>query len=260
MVHAWSMTDQEASPLAAGRRRSPSRLVLVRHAQSVGNVADELAHARGLGRLELDTRDADTPLSDLGEEQARALGRHLLDLPESERPQVVVTSPYQRARRTAEIALQTAGLEHTLIVDERLRERDLGVLDGYTRKGIEERFPEEADRRTRVGKLYYRPAGGESWCDVALRVRSVLGDLRSEYDSERVWLFSHQAVIMSFRLVLESLDEEALLREDRENPVPNVSMTTYEPDDAGALVLVSYGVTSGDGPTTVETPVGEGTT
>ena len=238
------MNQPQNNPLAAGRRSAPRRLVLVRHAQSVGNVADEHAHAHGLGRLELDTRDADTPLSELGEQQARALGEHLRGLSADELPDVVVSSPYERARRTAEIALTTAGLDHKLVVDERLRERDLGVLDGYTRKGIEAEYPDEAARRARVGKFYYRPAGGESWCDVALRVRSLLADIRAEYDSEHVWVFSHQAVIMAFRLVLESMDEAAILEVDSQTPVPNVSLTSYLRNDDGALELEEYGRTT----------------
>ena len=198
---------EQTDSIAAGRRTAPRRLVLVRHGQSLGNVADAEARKAGEGRLAIDFRDADTPLSDLGTEQATALGAHLASLPEELRPEVILSSPYARARGTAETALQKAGLDHSLVLDERLRERDLGIFDGLTGDGIRAEYPEEAERRTKVGKFYYRPPGGESWCDVALRVRSVLADIRQEYADEHVWIFSHQAVIMSFRLVLEGLDE-----------------------------------------------------
>jgi broad specificity phosphatase PhoE len=46
----------------------------VRHAQSVGNVADEEARKQGAARLDLDARDADVELSDTGRGQAEALG------------------------------------------------------------------------------------------------------------------------------------------------------------------------------------------
>ncbi|MCT1516903.1 hypothetical protein M3G71_16850, partial [Dietzia cercidiphylli] len=51
-----------------------SRLLLVRHGQSVGNIADDEARAAGAHRLDLDYRDADTPLSDTGFTQASAGG------------------------------------------------------------------------------------------------------------------------------------------------------------------------------------------
>ena len=58
--------------------------------------------------------------------------------------------------------------------DERLRERDFGAFDGMTGAGIREQYPDEAKRRDLLGKFYYRPPGGESWADVALRIRSLL--------------------------------------------------------------------------------------
>jgi broad specificity phosphatase PhoE len=230
-----------AQTTAAGRGAAPAELVLVRHAQSEGNVADEAARRRGLGRLELTTRDADTPLSTLGREQAGALGEHLARLGPDRRPDVVLSSPYARAAGTAEIAL--SGLDDVPVHhDERLRERDLGAFDRMTGIGIREAFPEEAERRTLMGKLYYRPPGGESWTDVALRVRSVLSDVRQVHVGQRVWIFTHQAVIMSFRLVIEGLDEGKLLEIDREVPLANCSLTTYRDRD-GALELASFAST-----------------
>jgi broad specificity phosphatase PhoE len=137
----------------------------------------------------------------------------------------VVSSPYRRAADTARTALGDLGCE--LVFDERLRERDLGVFDGLTGLGIRTRYPEEAARRKKLGKFYYQPPQGESWCDVALRVRSLLDDLRSGYDDARVWLFSHQAVVMTFRYVLEGLTEERLLEIDRDEHLPNASVTGY---------------------------------
>lgn len=203
----------------------PTSLTLVRHAQSVGNRADALAREAGAEELDLDFRDADVELSETGCAQARGLGTWLAAQDEPDRPTVVITSPYRRAVQTAELAV--AGLDVELLYDERLRERDLGVFDGLTGVGIRARYPEEAERRKKLGKFYYQPPSGESWCDVALRVRSLLNDVRFGYDGARLWLFSHQAVIMTFRYVLEGLSEGRLLEIDRDEHLPNVSMTTY---------------------------------
>ncbi|GAB3878639.1 histidine phosphatase family protein [Terrabacter terrigena] len=217
-------------------------LVLVRHGESVGNVADAEARRRGLGRLELETRDPDTPLSEQGRQQADVLGRTIAGLGPNEQPEVVLSSPYARAAETAHVVTQRLELGVTL--DERLRERDLGVFDGLTGAGIREAYPEEAERRARLGKFYYRPPGGESWTDVALRVRHVLVDLASMHAGRRVWVFTHQAVIMSFRLVVEGLDEKRLLELDRDEPLGNCSLTRYRRDAGGALELVSFADTS----------------
>lgn len=246
------------SDLSAGRLNAPARLVLVRHGESVGNVADREAREKGIGKLDLEYRDADTPLSATGERQAAAVGAWVAGLENQQRPTVAISSPYNRAASTARAALGELDIADRLVTDERLRERDLGIFDGLTGLGIREAYPQEAERRSRVGKFYYRPPGGESWCDVVLRVRSVLADIRQEYDGECVWVFSHQAVIMSFRYVLEDLDEQTLLGIDTDTPMGNCSVTSYERCEDGSLQLVEYNDTSAvraaDEPETREEP------
>ncbi len=78
----------------------PQRLWLVRHGQSAGNVARDLAEASGQELIDLATRDADTPLSELGVQQSQELGRWFAALPAAMRPNVLLTSPFLRARQT----------------------------------------------------------------------------------------------------------------------------------------------------------------
>ena len=213
-----------------------STLWLVRHAESEGNLADDKARQARAERLELTDRDADVPLSATGREQAAALGRTWHTMTEDERPTRVLCSPYERAVQTATGALEAAGWEHLEVHrDERLRERDLGLLDGFTRHGIEAKFPEEAERRAWLGKFYYRPPGGESWADVAGRIRAVL-EGRGPANGERLLVVSHQAVIMVMRYVLEDLTEQQVLEIDSSEVVANAAVTTYAGAD-GALRL-----------------------
>jgi broad specificity phosphatase PhoE len=225
---------------------------LVRHAQSEGNVADDRARGARAERLELDIRDPDVPLSADGTEQARLLGRAWCRVASERRPTRVLSSPYERAYRTAVVAVDVAGWDLAVERDERLRERDLGMLDGFTRYGIEAQFPEEAERRARLGKFYYRPPGGESWADVAGRVRAVLEGQAPE-DGERLLVVSHQAVLMLFRYVLEHLDERQVLEIDRDDPVANTAVTVYT-GPPGSMTLRSAGDVShldrGDAPVT----------
>ncbi|UOY00708.1 histidine phosphatase family protein [Blastococcus sp. PRF04-17] len=222
------------------RGPGPSVIWLVRHGESMGNVADAKAQQAGAGRLELDVRDPDVPLSDTGRAQAEALGRHLAGLPEEERPTAVLSSPFARALTTATLA--TDGLGVRVRTDERLRERDFGAFDGMTGAGIREQFPDEAGRRDLLGKFYYRPPGGESWADVALRIRSLLATEALRHDCERLLVVAHQAVIMVFRYVLEELTEQELLEVDREHQVANASFTRYEMDADGYLRLAEFNV------------------
>jgi broad specificity phosphatase PhoE len=220
-------------------RRGPEQLVLVRHGESCGNLADAEARERGAERLDLSDRDADVELSDTGRRQADAVNAWLKDH-RSLRPDVVLSSPYRRAAETAERAVE--GLDLEIIFDERLRERDLGVLDGLTGAGIRAEFPEEAERRTKLGKFYYKPPSGESWCDVVFRIRTLFSDLRETFDGATVWMFTHQAVITSFRYVLEGLTEHELMEIDRASHLGNASMTRYCRGEGG-FELLSFGDT-----------------
>jgi broad specificity phosphatase PhoE len=214
-------------------------LGVIRHGQSEGNVAAQQAEASGAEIVDIDTADAEVPLTATGREQATAVGRWLGALPPGERPEVVVTSPFRRARETAEIAVaNTRSVDpYPLLVDERLRDRELGVLDRLTRRGVAARLPEEADRRRRLGRIYYRPPGGESWVDVALRLRAVLGDLRRDHRDRRVLLFAHEAVAYVLRYLVEGLTLAQLVELSGGSGLDNGSLTAWARSD-GALKLV----------------------
>ncbi|WP_230684773.1 histidine phosphatase family protein [Cellulomonas sp. JZ18] len=218
---------------------APASLVLVRHGESVGNLAAARAERTGAEVVDLGTRDADTPLSDRGLDQARALGAWLGGLRGDERPEVVWCSPYLRTRQTAAAALDAAGLDLPVRLDERLRDRELGVLDRLTRAGVEARHPQEAERRRLLGKMYHRPPGGESWADVALRLRAALRDLSERDDGRRVLVVAHDAVVMLLRYVLEDMTEDALMAVVRERSVRNASVTRLDRED-GAWLLTAF--------------------
>ncbi len=220
----------------------PSELFLIRHAESAGNVARERALASGATLIDIATRDCDVPLSELGERQAAALGRWCarnLDPVDA-----VISSPYVRARETAALALRAAQWTGVpLAFDERLREKEFGMLDRLTREGIEVKFPEQTALRTTLGKFYYRPPGGESWTDVILRLRTFVDTLLREHRGRRVAVVSHQVIVLCLRYVFERLTEEQLLAIDRAGDVANCSITTYRFDPAAnALALRSYNV------------------
>jgi broad specificity phosphatase PhoE len=209
----------------------PDVLWIVRHGQSAGNVARDAAEASGLAMIDIAQRDVDVPLSELGERQAGALGRWIAKMTPEERPSVVLSSPYLRARETARVAISTAGVDRediSFITDERLREKEFGILDRLTRVGIQEKYPEQAEARSVLGKFYFRPPGGESWCDVILRLRSVIDTITRDYRRERVLIVSHQVVVNCFRYLLERLSEEQILALDRAEEIANCSVTSYE--------------------------------
>lgn len=216
-------------------------LLLVRHGESVANAAAAAAEAAGAETIAVPTRDADVALSPTGIRQAEALGSFLGALPATEQPQLIWSSPYLRARQTAALAIETAGIQLPLQIDERLRDRELGVIDALTRLGVQQRLPLEAERRRWLGKFYYRPPGGEAWTDVALRLRSLLIDLDRDGADARVLLVCHDAVIMVLRYVCEGLTEEELLHIASITQIANASLTRLvRPAGTGRWQLSSF--------------------
>lgn len=185
--------------------------------------------------IDIDIRDIDVPLSELGQRQAIALGRWVGALPTDQRPNIVLTSPYLRARHTAGLIVKTAGMRedsYSLIVDERLREKEFGILDRLTAVGVRDQYPDQAEFRRLLGKFYHRPPGGESWCDVILRLRSVTEMISREYCGQRVLIVCHAVVVLCMRYILEHLTESELLAIDKKSEIANCSVTLYEHDES----------------------------
>jgi broad specificity phosphatase PhoE len=229
------------------RQRWPSRLWIVRHGQSAGNVAREAADAAGLAEIDIAHRDVDVPLSALGHRQAEALGRWFAAMPEAEKPEIAISSPYVRARQTTRAICEAGGIggpKRGPIVDERLREREFGVFDRLTVAGIQQKFPDLAEHRALLGKFYHRAPGGESWADVILRLRSALDTVSLHHADRRVLIVCHQVVVLCLRYILEEMDEAQILGIDKQGEVLNCGVCEYQfdPDDASLFAprLVRY--------------------
>ena len=220
------MEDRRQSP-----QKWPDLLVIVRHGQSERNLAKEQAKASGSGAVwGSSLRDVDTALTPLGVQQAIAAGKFLRDKANFD---VIFSSPYMRTLQTSQHISEQLAAVPRIVPEERIREIEFGILDGLTHQGVRERYPDEWARREREGKYWYRPPGGESRPDVALRVHSFLGTLTREYRKQQVLVVCHSVVVLIFRRLLERWDETKYLEVDSEDDVLNCGITTYK-YDAGA--------------------------
>ncbi len=110
----------------------------------------------------------DSPLTERGTAQSRAIGRLLAALPDAA-SSPVAASPQGRARRTAEIILEQRGVPGELRLDDRLRELSLGSWDGLTYGEVEKRSPGVFDGNGRY-EWYFRSPDGESYDAFARRI------------------------------------------------------------------------------------------
>lgn len=229
--------------MGAREQKWMDHLVLVRHGESERNVRRAAALKSGDLEYGRDVRDMDVPLTERGEKQAEATGRYLSAESNFNR---VFVSPYLRAVQTTHLMLKHFSHRPQPTIEERVREKEFGILDGLTRDGIIKKYPDEWKRREREGKYYYRPPGGESYPDVALRVHSFLGTLARDCHKQSVLVVCHSVVVLAFRRLLERLTEKELLAIDRdpEQDVCNCAVTWYQFDpsagDRGRLLLREF--------------------
>jgi broad specificity phosphatase PhoE len=217
-----------------------SELILIRHGLSASNVAFPRADAKGLHDSGLTGPDTDVELTDTGVKQAEAVGHWLATLPAEQRPEVVITSPYLRARETWRIAAAASGLEFPEPgTDDRLVDRLLGDLEMLTRAAIAERFPDEEGRRAEAGDYRYRPPQGESFADIEVRLGSFLDDLNRDHAGERVVVVAHDAVVLMMRAVIEGLSWDDVVEVSAGGSVRNASITRFD-GRSGRLVLDTY--------------------
>ncbi len=147
------------------------KLVLVRHAETPANI-DQVWHG-----------STDTPLTDLGQDQIRALGRYFRRVME---PDVIYASPLQRARLTAEAIAEQFDL--SVHLDERLMEFGIGEYEDISF----DRLRNQLQFIPRMLKdQHYAAPGGESRFEVTQRIVSAIEDIAERHEGEKVVVVSH---------------------------------------------------------------------
>jgi len=158
------------------RRDNPLRLLLIRHGESVANTE---------GRMQ--GGQFDSPLTDRGRDQARALLKRLQG--EGWRPSAIYASDLRRAAETARIL--AAGLDAPVTLDARLREYDIGVLGGVIWRQVEVLHPELWRRLQEDDECPAIP-GEEGAGSFHGRLSSMLADiLAAHQEGETVAVVAH---------------------------------------------------------------------
>ena len=149
--------------------------------------------------------DKDTPLTDQGLAQARAIGEILVRELGQAPGTGFVCSPLARAMTTMRIARGVMGLPPDgFTTDERLKEIDLGLWDQLTDAQARALDPAFYDRRM-TDKWHVRVPQGENYADVAARALAWIGGLKSDTVA-----ISHGAFIRILRGLFAGLDAQAM--------------------------------------------------
>jgi broad specificity phosphatase PhoE len=249
----------------------PAELLLIRHAESAYNNLKKLKDAdpdyrRFRALLENDPShpevqpmavllrkkhalgysDRDTPITPVGEAQARTTGREMRESGVNA-PDVIFVSPYLRTQQTLHI-LQEEWSElrnATVYREERIRERDHGVGLLYNDSRIYFLMhPEQAELYKLLGDYDYRFLSGENIPDVRQRNLSWITTMTREFAGKRVMAITHHLTILATRANFERLSPEEFLDLDKHDKPLNCGVTRYigNPNlgSRGKLVLSEY--------------------
>ena len=203
--------------LALAETMSITEIILIRHGESEGN-----RQKRWQGHW-------DSPLSERGRLQAQALAARLARLPFD----FLYSSDLSRARETAEIVAAATG--HALIVEPRLRERNIGIFQGLTWEEIEARHPEEA-RRLQENWNEYQVPGGESEALFFERAVTTVEKLAQRHRGRRIVAVTHGGVLRAMLMRGLGLPRE----EARSYAVINAALNRFAYNDEG-WELISWG-------------------
>lgn len=153
-------------------RSNRTQLIVIRHGETEWNV-------RGIWQGQ-----QNSPLTDQGMRQAEAVAERLREFPIA----AVYASDLGRCIQSAQPTVDA--LELKLSLDERLRERAFGVLEGMDKQESQRRFPgiwEELGRKD----IDFAPQGGESLRQKQERFEAVFVDLAKRHEGQCIAVFTH---------------------------------------------------------------------
>lgn len=183
----------------------PIDLVLVRHGESEGNLANKMSRNGDNSAFTEEFRGRSSSLWRLtkrGRDQAIKAGVWIKNNIGQNFDRCYV-SEYVRAKETAfYLGIQDA----EWYVDFYLRERDYGQMDNMTEDERRERFNHEIMRRRRDG-FFWTPLGGESMANLCLREYPILTTLHRECPDKKVIIVCHGEVMWGFRVRLERMSQ-----------------------------------------------------
>jgi len=168
-------------------------IILIRHAQSIGNEKDIVQG------------HTDEGLSELGIEQAKQLASYF----KQSNLNAIYSSDLSRAIQTAKSTAEKLNLE--IKIDPNLREADFGHSEGMTYKEVQEKFPEEYNRWN--NNFFNRPGWFESFESHFIRVKSALEKILKNQDlNYRVAVFTHGGSIKTQLAYFNKLSGEEIAK------------------------------------------------
>ncbi|PCI21282.1 isoleucine--tRNA ligase [Candidatus Wolfebacteria bacterium] len=155
-----------------------------------------------------------TSLTEEGKKEVHASALRLKNNPPDGGIDIIISSPFLRAKQTAEIVAEQLGISSDDIVyDDRIKEIDTGV---FNMKNIEEYRSHFSSTREKITK---RPEGGENLLDVKKRVMDFLYELNEKEHDKNILIICHEYPVWMMEAGSKGLnkDQTAEIKEGRDD-------------------------------------------
>jgi probable phosphoglycerate mutase len=181
------------------------KIILIRHGETEWN-----REGRYQGQL-------DSPLTEKGKQQAKDNAQKIKREIGSFDKVKIFSSPLGRAKSTALIIINELRLSSDRVIfDNQIQEFNYGILEGKTKEYCIENHKEVIEARE-ANKWFYQIEGGDSYKQVAKRVKSWLEKLDSE---TAVVVITHEMVSRTLRKLYRDISiKEALTLRQPNNVV-----------------------------------------
>lgn len=174
------------------------KILLIRHGETIAN------------KTQLVLGTSDVPLTAVGRRQARAAAQKISSM--NPAPSLLFSSPYYRAKETADYISQATGLNPIYI--DGLKEMNSGEMEGIKASEMNDKYPKYMAQWNQDHSTA-RPPGGETLGEVHARAWKAIIEIFDTYDQQALvavvaHLFPIQGILCNL-LGIPSNDFEKLI-------------------------------------------------
>ena len=195
------------------------RIYFVRHGETIWNT------------LKIFQGRSNSPLTELGVEQAKKLSQHLKNIDFKK----VYSSPQDRALQTTKLLLGNRDME--IITIDEFQEINMGKVEGIPREEFEKNYPIEYHNFWN-NAIEYNPSAyhGESYDEILDRVKLGLERLIKENKNGNILVISHGVTL---KAIFNIINEKGI-DEFSKQPVPENTSTTIVEYDSNRFKIIKF--------------------
>lgn len=165
------------------------KIYFVRHGQTDWNIQQKMQGGQ-----------AENSLNETGIEQAKQAKEKLKNIEYD----IIIRSPMKRVEQTLNIINE--GRNVPIIIDERIRERIIGELEGHY-------VTDEIENKIWDYKLNYDIPGGENMQDFSKRIINLIEEIKQKYNDKTVLMVAHGGVAKVLKAYFGEMPESKNLVE-----------------------------------------------